>query len=198
MPSARTSNTTFTHEARRAQLIETAIAVINDVGVERASLSRMADRAGISRGVITYHFTDRDTLLSAVVEHVYSLATDILGDRVRAAGSPRAALSIFIGGSIGFYARHAPEMAALTAIYRSPDHPRSGRGEHAAELLELESILSAGIRTGEFADCDPTIVAGTIRAGLDAALARIAVGGDAEHEKRELVALFDRATRGDT
>ncbi|AZG46545.1 TetR family transcriptional regulator [Gordonia insulae] len=195
MPSVRTSASTFTHEARRRQLVDTAITVINEVGVERATSSRIADRAGVSRGVISYHFTDRDSLLSAVVEHVYSLATDVLGERVHGTGSSRESLSAFIGGSIDFYARHPAEMAALTAIYRSPGHARSGRGEHAAELLELERLLSTGIREGEFAEFDPTILAATIRATLDAALARIAAGGDPDHEKRELIALFERATQ---
>lgn len=196
MPSTRADNDTFIHRARRTQLIDTAIDVIADVGAERATISRIAERAGITRGVVTYHFTNRRGLLDAVVVHVYGLAVDVMRDRVQDAPTARDSLREFIVGSVEFYAEHPAAMAALSAIYRSPEMPREDRGEHRTELTDVQDILIAGSNSGEFRDLDPTIMAATIRSALDAALVRIRAGADVTHESQELWSLFDAATRG--
>lgn len=195
MPSTRVDNDTFIHRARRAQLIATAIEVIADVGADRASISQIAERAGITRGVVTYHFRDRRSLFAAVVAHVYDLAHDALGERVHSAISPRESLRTFIIGSLEFYAEHSVEMVALSAIYRTADMPRAEQGEHRSELTDVEEILVDGIRSGDFRDHDPAIMAATIRSALDAALVRVRSGADVAHEGSELWSLFDGATR---
>lgn len=80
MPSTRVDNDTFIHRARRTQIIDAAIEVVAEVGADRASISRIAERAGITRGVVTYHFRDRRSLFAAVVAHVYGLAHGALGN----------------------------------------------------------------------------------------------------------------------
>ncbi|MFW0797242.1 TetR/AcrR family transcriptional regulator [Gordonia sp. CPCC 205515] len=195
MPSARVENDTYIHRARRTQLIDTAIEVITEVGAERASISQIAERAGVTRGVVTYHFRDRSSLLDAVVGHVYELARGALADRVQTAPSPRDALREFITGSLDFYARYPGEMTALSAIYRTTEKSRPKQGEHQTEMDDVTEILTAGQRSGQFRTFDPAILAGTLRAALDAALVRIREGAVVDDEKRELWTLFDAATR---
>ncbi|GAA4672197.1 TetR/AcrR family transcriptional regulator [Gordonia humi] len=195
MPSTRVDNDTFIHRARRTQIIDAAIEVVAEVGADRASISRIAERAGITRGVVTYHFRDRRSLFAAVVAHVYGLAHGALGERVDSAGSPRESLRTFIVGSLEFYAEYSVEMTALSAIYRTPDIPRADQGEHRSELTDIEAILDDGMRSGDFRAHDPTIMAATIRSALDAALVRVRAGADVGHEGAELCELFDGATR---
>ncbi|MEE3853121.1 TetR family transcriptional regulator [Gordonia sp. LSe1-13] len=195
MPSPRTDNDTFIHRARRTQLVDTAIAVIADLGTDRATISRIAAHAGVTRGVVTYHFRDRTSLFDAVVAHVYELAHRELDTRVHTTNDPRESLREFIIGSLDFYADHPAAMAALSAIYRSPDTPRSDRAEHRSEITDLQDILVAGTKSGQFRDFDPSVMADTIRAALDAALVRIRSGTDIVGEKRELWAIVDGATR---
>jgi AcrR family transcriptional regulator len=197
MPSRRVDSDTAIHRSRRVQLIEAAIEVIADVGAERATISRIADHAAVSRGVVTYHFRDRATLFDAVVTHVYDLAHAALDDRVNQATSSRVSLREFITGSLDFYAQHAGAMTALSAIYRLPDMPRSQRAEHQTEMSDVAETLAAGMASGEFRRCDIRVMAATIRAGLDAALTRVRAGADVEHEKTEMWSLVDAATRAD-
>ncbi|KAA0021684.1 TetR/AcrR family transcriptional regulator [Antrihabitans cavernicola] len=192
--AAETEDRTFVQDARRSQLVGCAIEVIAEVGVEKASMVRIAERAGVSRGVIAYHFDDRDDLFGGVVEAVYALATTELGPDVAAEVSPPAALKRFIGGSVAFYAAHPQHMLALSAIFASGHKVRERRGEHTAEMLEVESILAAGQREGFFRVFDTTIMASTIRAALDVALRRIIAGDSADLLAHELVATFDAAT----
>ena len=48
--------TSFIEEARRRQIIDTAIRTIATRGYSRTSLAEIAREAGISKGVISYHF----------------------------------------------------------------------------------------------------------------------------------------------
>ena len=55
-------NRTFIETARRAQIVAAAIDTIADVGYAQASFARIAERLGISRGLISYHFTGKDEI----------------------------------------------------------------------------------------------------------------------------------------
>jgi AcrR family transcriptional regulator len=107
MPSARVERDTptFIQSARRTQLVGAAIEAIAELGAERASLGKVAERAGVSRGVIGYHFGSRDDLLDAVIAEVYAVGAREVGTGVVGAASPRDALSAFVSGSVTFYTK---------------------------------------------------------------------------------------------
>jgi AcrR family transcriptional regulator len=50
---------TFVEAARRDQIVRAAIETIAEEGYARASFVRIAQRASISPGLITYHFRPR-------------------------------------------------------------------------------------------------------------------------------------------
>jgi AcrR family transcriptional regulator len=64
--------------ATRAHLIESTIDCILDDGFYRASSNRIAERAGVSWGVIQYHFGTREDLLVAAFEHGMRELLDLL------------------------------------------------------------------------------------------------------------------------
>ncbi|WP_328616747.1 TetR family transcriptional regulator [Amycolatopsis sp. NBC_00355] len=190
------SSESAVHAARRAQLVDAAIDVLARDGYAAASTVRIARAAGVSRGVLTYHFRDRADLIAAVVQSVYALAGAELGPRVVRAGSPRASLLAFIGGSVGFYAAHPRHLAALSAVFTAQE--RDGTRHHRTEMDDVGALLRAGVEAGEFRAFDVEIMAGTIRAALDAALVRVTADrtpAAAARVRDELVRTFDLATR---
>ena len=56
---------TFTQLKRRDQLVDCAIEAIAELGFPRASVAEVARRAGVSKGVVTYHFPAKDDLIQA-------------------------------------------------------------------------------------------------------------------------------------
>lgn len=52
----------------RSALLEAARNVIVDLGIERLSMDRVAERAGMSKGAVMYHFRTKRALLEALVE----------------------------------------------------------------------------------------------------------------------------------
>ena len=175
-----------------------AIDVLAEVGHEAASTVRIARSAGVSRGVLTYHFRDRDELIAEVVAEVYRLGQAEVGPLVSGADSARGALLGFIGGSVDFYAAHPRHMAALRTIFAAGTPVRADAAQHAREMDDVAELLRTGIAAGEFRDFDATIMAATIRAALDSAGALVMADGSTESVTRlraELVRTFDAATR---
>ncbi|MCV7355905.1 TetR/AcrR family transcriptional regulator [Mycolicibacterium fluoranthenivorans] len=69
----------------RELVINAAIECIREEGFAAASTRHIIERAGVSTGVVQYHFGDRDGLLTAVIDHAIStLVTSVndLADKV--------------------------------------------------------------------------------------------------------------------
>jgi AcrR family transcriptional regulator len=194
---------TYIQQTRRAQLVGCAIEVLAEIGYARASLVRIAECAGVSRGVITYHFADRDDLIEAVVTQVYDTARTVLQPRVEAAPTANEAIRTFIIGSAEFYRDYPDQMAALHEIIvnaRDADgtlrHTRQGEAEEQ-ELAAVGALLERGQAAGEFRDFSTWVVARTIRYALNGLLQNMLAGRDMDviAEAEELADLFERAIR---
>ncbi|MGG4662168.1 transcriptional regulator BetI [Providencia vermicola] len=55
---------------RKQQLIQATLAVINDVGMQEASFVLIARKAGVSTGIISHYFRDKNGLLEATMRHI--------------------------------------------------------------------------------------------------------------------------------
>ena len=58
-------------ELTRAKVIQAAIDCIYRDGFHAAHTNRIAEEAGVSWGVLQYHFGDKDGLLQAVMDHIF-------------------------------------------------------------------------------------------------------------------------------
>ena len=66
-PDGKKAERSFIETARRAQIMAAAIDTIAEVGYGQASLARIAETAGTSKGVIIYHFGGKDELVRELV-----------------------------------------------------------------------------------------------------------------------------------
>jgi AcrR family transcriptional regulator len=62
-----------TARLRRHQIIEAAVAVIAERGLQHCSLSEIEKRAGMCRGQLTYYFHTKEEILLAVFDHLLGL-----------------------------------------------------------------------------------------------------------------------------
>ncbi len=58
---------------RRAEIIEAAVAVIAEEGIQELSLSAIEARSGMSRGQLTYYFKSKEDILLAVFDRLLQL-----------------------------------------------------------------------------------------------------------------------------
>src|SRR5262245_26055171 len=64
---------------RREQIVEAAIAVIAEQGLQNLSLSEIEKRAGMSRGQLTYYFPAKEDILLAVFDRLVQLMYQRVG-----------------------------------------------------------------------------------------------------------------------
>jgi AcrR family transcriptional regulator len=195
---------TFTETARRAQIVAAAIDTIADLGYSQASLARIAERIGVSKGVISYHFAGKEELVQELIADVIAKAVAYVGPRMEAESTGRGKLRAAIESNIAFMGEHRSHMIAFFEIAvntragsaPNPAVARMLQGSNAA----ISELLAAYQAEGEFrADFDPRVMAAAIRAAIDAVPRRMAVnpGFDTGHYGRELADLFDVATRSE-
>ncbi|MBW3107393.1 transcriptional regulator BetI [Providencia rettgeri] len=55
---------------RKQQLIQATLDVINEVGMQEASFVLIARKAGVSTGIISHYFRDKNGLLEATMRHI--------------------------------------------------------------------------------------------------------------------------------
>jgi AcrR family transcriptional regulator len=64
---------------RKAQVVEAAVAVIAEQGIQGLSLSAIEEKAGMARGHLTYYFPAKEDILLAVFDHLLGLMYQRLG-----------------------------------------------------------------------------------------------------------------------
>lgn len=199
---ARERRGTFIEQARRAQLVRCAAEEIAENRYATASLVAIARRAGVSRGVISYHFADRDDLVEQVIAGFYADAAAFITPRVAAEQGARSQIAAFIEANVALLAEHPVEVRAaaeIAANYRSATGARleQVRPEPAAGRAGLLALFEQGQAGGELRAFDPHAMAVAMRHAIDGAIAESGRDSDfdAAEYARELVTTFDLATR---
>jgi AcrR family transcriptional regulator len=193
----------FIEAARRGQIVACAIDTIADLGYSRASLAEVARRAHISKSVISYHFAGKDELISEVISEVYSVATSFMRPRIEAPPDAQSKLRAYIEGNVDFYRTHRSHILALVEVIAGLPPQPQGIATHVAgveaSLAILERILRQGQAAGQFREFSPRVMGLVIRAVLDALPPQMRVYPDLDLDTyaRELVDIFDRATRAE-
>jgi TetR/AcrR family transcriptional regulator, fatty acid metabolism regulator protein len=202
--AAASGGATFTQRKRRDQLVECAIDAIVDVGYPRASVAEVARRAGVSKGVVTYHFPAKDDLIQAVIAGVIGEMSQYLEPRLRAADPvehPERFIAPYLTAWTGYIAAHGRDVLALVRIYNAfrdeSGRPSPAFDVRAQEIDIVTRVLRHGQETGRLGRFDPRVMAAVMKAALDDLLTQYAddPGLDLEAYGAELIAMFERATR---
>src|SRR5579863_5335168 len=105
----------FVSSARRAQIVEAAIETVAEVGYANASLSRIAVRLSISKGVISYHFAGKDDLIAEIVSQVLQRARAYMQPRIEAQTTGPEMLRAYIESNLEFMRDNPGQLRALLA-----------------------------------------------------------------------------------
>lgn len=199
---------TFTEIARRAQIVGCAIETIAALGYHQASVRKIAERVGVAMSVVQYHFGNKDEMVAAIVAELYRSVLAVMLPMVEAEETARGKLSAHIRAHMRCIATYRSQQIALMEIgsnYRSSTGQRLhevGVPLEPAQLadlakLELETIFTLGIESGEFRSLSTISMATALRGAIGAALLRST--GDPDFDVvaygEDLVVAFDLATR---
>lgn len=205
------STPTFTETARQAQIVGCAIEAIAELGYGKASVRRIAERADIAMSVVLYHFGNKDELVTAAIGECYRSLVGAMLPVVSAADGAQAKLAAHIRCHIDYIATHRDHQLALMEIannFRTSD----GRRLHEADLqlptallgdlatVELDTILAAGVESGEFRSLPTASTALAIRSAIGGALLQSTADPDFDVHAygEDLVRTFQLATQPPT
>lgn len=208
MPSETRSVNSFIDAARRAQILACAIETIAEEGYLRASVVRIAQRAGISRGVITYRYPGKHDLVLDLITEIYVTAARIMLPAVDAAPASAGKLAAYIrsnGAFIDTHRAHAMTVLDAWTSFRTDDGRRLDQllATHPVppEMARLDPgwILREGQERGEFGDFPVRSTSTALRGAIDGAVLQLSQDPafDVTGYIEDLVHLFDRATRSD-
>ena len=191
---------TFIETARRAQIAASAIDTIAEVGYAGASFARIAEKLGISRGLISYHFAGKDDLMRHVVHEAAEEAKAYMRPRILAGSTGPGMLRAYIESNLAFMRDHRNNVIAMIEIARSAEGRSIFNDDTAVvnAVSALEGLLSSFQTAGQFRpDFDPRIMAITIRAAIEAASPLLALDPafDIDSYSRQIITIFDLATR---
>jgi TetR/AcrR family fatty acid metabolism transcriptional regulator len=205
-PRPEAGASTFTQRKRRDQLVDCTIDAIAELGFARASVGEVARRAGVSKGVVTYHFAAKEDLIRAVIADVIGSMAEFLEPRLMAADPvqfPEKFVAPYITAWVEYYRTHSRELIALVRIYNSfrdeSGRPSPDFDARAVDIAAVTQVLQLGQARGGLGSFDARVMASVMKAALDDLLTQYADDPELDLESygAQLVALFERATSPD-
>ncbi|MBN9201240.1 MAG: TetR family transcriptional regulator [Microbacterium chocolatum] len=180
---------TFGGRMRRAQIERAAAEVLSEVGYAAASVSRIADRAGVE---IFRRLAVQ--LLDGCAAHITDRVPDEMPPALRLRARIHAELEYFASRRIEFLA-----MAEVMANHRDEDFGRAFEGIAESDIDTVAGILREGQEAGEFRPLDAHEAAHLIDAAKNGVLDRWAADEslDLEPMSASLLDFVARAVRAD-
>ena len=123
--SVPAENRSCAETARRAQIVDCAIDAIAEVGFAKASVDQIAKRTGVSKGVITYHFPNKEQIVDAIIEKVMAAGRAYMEPRIMAETSAAGRLRAYIESDLEFIDAYRKSLIALVEIAMSARRARS-------------------------------------------------------------------------
>ncbi len=169
--------------------------MLAEVGYEAASLARIAAAAGVSKGVVSYHFAGKDELLREIVGRVTAEGAAFMTPRILAATTGKDRLGAYVRSNVAFMASHRDALIALVEVVIHAAPPNPYAAYHDNTLVALQELLAEGQRAGEFGPFSPEVFAMAVRAAIDSLPARLRADPTADIDAcaNELAELFQRA-----
>ncbi|MEX0292563.1 transcriptional regulator BetI [Pseudomonas putida] len=165
---------------RRQQLIEATLQAVDQVGLGDASIALIARLAGVSNGIISHYFQDKNGLIAATMRYIMNMLNEGVIARRQALtdDSPRAHLRVIIEGNFDASQVNGPAMKTWLAFWASSMHQPSLHRLQRINDHRLYSNLCCQFRRAMPLDEARTAARG-LAALIDGLWLRGALSGDA-------------------
>ncbi len=131
-----------TEDARRAALIAAAIALISEGGPEVATVRAIADRAGVTPGLIRHYFGTKEALMRATYTHVMDTMTQASVEVAAAAPDvAQVRLAVFVTSSLRPPVMDAQAMGLWAGFLHQMRADPEMRAVHEASYLHYRDLL---------------------------------------------------------
>lgn len=169
--SSSPSGTSVSTEERRGEILRAAYRVMAREGEHRTPLDRVAAEAGVSKGLLLYHFHSKDELALAAMEWVLDATAARIRKALADIADPADAISAVIDAvwiapeaNRDFFRFYLDGVEHQT---RSPGFDELGKT--AAMIINglYQEVIEAGLNAGVFEVTDPASAAIDMRAIIE-------------------------------
>jgi AcrR family transcriptional regulator len=154
---------------RRNEILETTCQVVIDRGFAATRVSDVANRLGVSTGLIHYHFDSKELLLAEALR--YAAEQDIARLELELEQAPTAVAKLDTMFAFDMPEAGEPSWTlwidGWSEAVRNPTMRRISQDLDLAWKDRLRDIIQAGVAAGEFACPDPEGAAWRLSALLD-------------------------------
>lgn len=193
---------TAIEQRRRTQFINTTIDTLAERGYAGASFSQIASRAGVSKGLASYHFKNKDDLMFQTITYIMKGWHTYIQKEIDAQATMHDAFVTYIEANVAYMSDYPSYFPAIVEIFFNA---RDSNGKLLYKISDddpniamLEHILIAGQKNGEFdTSFNPRMVAISVRASIDQVLGQMMAWPkfNLSLYTKEIAALYTRAIK---
>ena len=166
LQKCRTSRAQIRRQQRKASLVEAVEAELDQTGLEGATLERVGERVGLSKGALYYYIDSRDDLLTLLLEDVLQQQRE-KGERLAATSvTPLQQLRSFAHGHVSVIVNRPAGRMIVSHLELLASHQKS------TELLQkqdeyVREIIKRAVEAGELREIAPVIASAVLFGALN-------------------------------
>lgn len=150
---------------RRGQIVAAARGIVADEGLEALTIGALEEKLGFSRGVISYHFRDKDEIVAAVLRSALEEIDASTHAQVAAGATPAEKVRAVLRANLRGFVEHPEAGLIILSFWGRLSDPKVRKANAALYATYRErtaSVLQAGRRAGAFAAHDVDAMAALI------------------------------------
>ncbi len=165
-------------DQRRAQIMAAAVQELADRGYDGLSLTRVAGRAGVSKGLLWHYFAGKDDLMEATAKTTMTTIRDQIAHQLDLTQPVPDILRAALRRAAALSTTHRVELTALNRIFHNLRHP-DGTPRLTVDAYEdifhaQESLFRRGQAEGSLREYDTRVMAITYQGAIDMMLGYLA------------------------
>lgn len=161
-------------EERTEQIIEAALRVFAEHGVQKARMEDVGRAAGLSKATLYLYFKTKDALIGVIMRRLFAYMLRGFQTLPAGGGTVEAQLRSFAAELVDELHRMRPLLPLLYEFYAMGLRKSTARevlGEFVAEFITiLAPVIQQGVANGELRPVDPEQVSITLAAMLEGTL----------------------------
>lgn len=189
----------FIAEARREQMIQACIDALNEYGYTNVSLTKVAQKAKVSTGLISYHFSGKMDLMNQTLLYLLNKKLDFISGKVVQEQTSISQLKAYIEASLAYQvANYKNNIALIEIVFNAKDEEgvpyyRAVHDEEDQLNALLKDILLEGQKRKEFSDgFDPEMLCILIQGAIEESMLYQNKSFSYEKYKDELIRMITK------
>lgn len=141
------------HDTARCRIMQAAVEAFGRRGYAATSVREIVEHAGVTKPVLYYHFGSKEGLMKAIIDEAAKAVSAVVENARLQGGTARELATRLCAALLELVRAHTSELRVVHAVYYFAPELLPSFDFRVFERLilgELERIIDAGIRAGEF------------------------------------------------